>query len=189
MATETTSRSALLIVNVQICFTLDPPQGIPAAGIVRENVALVLEHARKAHPAPTIIHIRNIGDPGEPDEPGTQVWDLKYPPLPGEHVIDKRKSNAFVGTSLGDLIAPDAEVVVVGLHSEYSVKSTCKAALQRGNMVLLIKGAHGTYNHMDLADGVLTPADKISAQVEEELDRAGAIILDMKYLPGIFDGR
>jgi hypothetical protein len=53
-----------------------------------------------------------------------------------------------------------------------------------------MRGAHGTYDHQELIDGGrLTTAEKISTQVEEELDKAGAMILDMKYLPGLFEGR
>ncbi|KAJ6543544.1 Isochorismatase-like protein [Mycena vulgaris] len=184
-----TSR-VLLVVNIQVGIIADPPQGIPSASTVRENIALVLEHARRAEHTPRIIHIRNSGDPGEIDEEGTPTWELLHPPLPGELLIDKRKSNAFSGTKLGELVAPDAEVVVVGLLSEYSIKSTCRAALLRGNTVLLMRGAHGTYNHIELVEGgTVKPADKISTKIEEELDKAGAIILDMSYLPGLFEGR
>ncbi|KAJ7632043.1 hypothetical protein B0H17DRAFT_1217627 [Mycena rosella] len=163
-----TSR-VLLVINVQAGLIADPPQGIPAAAAVRDNIALVLDHARRAEHTPRIIHIRNSGDPGE---------------------LDERKSNAFAGTKLAELIAPDAEVVVVGLLSEYSIKSTCRAAMLRGNTVLLMRGAHGTYDHLELVEGgSLKPAEKISTKVEEDLDKAGAIILDMKYLPGLFEGR
>ncbi|KAJ7452946.1 Isochorismatase-like protein [Mycena latifolia] len=184
-----TSR-VLLVVNVQAGL-IAPPRGIPAAAAVRDNVAQVLDYARRALPAPPrIIHIRNSGDPGDPDEPGTPTWELLHPPHPGEVVLDKRKSNAFSGTTLSELVAPDAEIIVVGLLSEYSIKSTCRAALLRGNTVLLIRGAHGTYDHVELVDGgSLKPAEKISAMVEEELDKAGAIILDMKYLPSLFEER
>ncbi|KAJ7863377.1 Isochorismatase-like protein [Mycena leptocephala] len=187
-----TSRRVLLVLGLQVGLISDPPQGIPAARTVRDNIALVLEHARRPSPeqAPRIIHFRNCGEPGDPDEEGTPSWELLHAPLPGELVLDKRKSNAFAGTPLAELVAPDAEIVVVGLMSEYSIKSTCRAALLRGNTVLLMRGAHGTYDHQELIDGGrLTTAEKISAQIEEELDKAGAMILDMKYLPGLFEGR
>ncbi|KAJ7240168.1 Isochorismatase hydrolase [Mycena haematopus] len=180
-----TSHRVLLVLNIQIGLISDPP-----LATVRDNVALVLHQARSASPAPRIIHFRNCGEPGDPDERGTRTWELLHPPRPGEEVLDKCKSNAFAGTGLGELVASDAEVVVVGLLSEYSVRSTCKAALERGNTVLLIRGAHGTHDHKELTEnGRFTPAEKISAQVEEELDKAGAIILDMGYLPGLFEGR
>ncbi|KAF8143471.1 Isochorismatase-like protein [Mycena galopus ATCC 62051] len=185
-----TSHRVLLVLNVQVGLVSDPPQGIPAAHTVRENISLVLQWAREAQHSPRIIHFRNCGEAGEPDQEGTPNWNLLHQPLPGEDLLDKRKTNAFSGTTLGELVPPDAEVVVVGLMSEYSVKSTCKAALLRGNSVLLIRGAHGTYNHQELTEnGRFTPAEKISAQVEEELDKAGAIVLDMEDLPGLFEGR
>ncbi|KAF7375679.1 Streptothricin hydrolase [Mycena sanguinolenta] len=186
------SDRVLLVVNMQVGLVADPPQGIPAASTVRANVALVLKHARMAPPehAPRIVHLRNCGETGDLDEEGTPTWELLYPPHDGELVMNKRKGNAFAGTGLAEIVPVDAEVVVVGVMSDYSVKSTCRAALKRGNTVLLIRDAHGTYDHQELTEnGRFTPAHEISAQVEEELDKAGAIVLDMSYLPGLFDGR
>ncbi|KAJ7016159.1 Isochorismatase-like protein [Mycena alexandri] len=181
-----TSRRVLLVVNVQI--GLIP--GLPAPETILQNIALVLDHARRAEQSPRIIHLRNCGEAGDPDEEGTPTWELLHPPLADELVLNKRKSNAFAGTTLAGEIGTEAEIVVVGLLSEFSIKSTCKAALQRGNTVFLMTGAHGTYDHKDLVEaGRVIPAEKIQAQVEEELDKAGAIILDMKYLPGLFEGR
>ncbi|KAJ7057497.1 hypothetical protein C8F01DRAFT_1256761 [Mycena amicta] len=88
------------------------------------------------------------------------------------------------------MIGPEAEIFVVRVLSEYSIKSTIKAALGRENTVILMRGAHGTYDHVELANhGNVTPEDKIVAQVEEQLDQAGAMILDMELLPNLFDGR
>ncbi|KAJ7200403.1 Isochorismatase-like protein [Mycena pura] len=187
---DTKAATVLLLLNVQVGLVADPPQGIPAALTVRENITRVLEAARCAEHPPCIIHVRNCGGPGEPDEDRTPSWELANVPQPGEHVLDKRKNNAFSGTALDELIDPQAELIVVGIMSEYSIKSTCKVALDRGNTVLLIRGAHGTYNHIGLADGgAVTPAEKISAQVEQDLDLAGAIVLDMELLSGLFHGR
>ncbi|KAF7317415.1 Isochorismatase domain-containing protein [Mycena chlorophos] len=176
-------RTVLLLLNVQRGLLLDPDTRIPGAEPYR----------------PRIIHLRNSGEAGEPDEEGTASWglvplhDAAAPAgsaaLPaGEVVVDKKKSNAF--TVLEEMISPDVEIVVVGVLSEYSVKSTIKAALGRGNSVILMHGAHGTYPHVELANnGNVTPAEKIAAQVEEELDLAGAMVLDMELLPNLFEGR
>ncbi|KAJ6488971.1 Isochorismatase hydrolase [Mycena sanguinolenta] len=193
--TMTIPHRVLLVLNMQVGLVADPPRGIgiPAAPAVRANVAQVLKHARLAAPreyAPLIVHLRNCGDAGDPDEEGTSGWELMNLPQDGELVIDTRKGNAFAGTELGEIVPVDAEVVVVGVMSEYSVKSSCRAALQRGNTVLLIRGAHGTYDHKELTEnGRFTSAHKISTLVEEELDKAGAIVLDMSYMSGLFDGR
>ncbi|KAJ7627226.1 Isochorismatase-like protein [Roridomyces roridus] len=180
----------LLVLGYQAGFVAAPPIGIPSAATVTANIDLVLTSARQA-PSESIriIHVRNTGDPVDADAEGTPTRELVHPPLSGEVVMDKEKSNAFTGTELGQLISPDEEIVVVGLLSDYSVKHTCRGALERGNTVILIRGAHGTYDHLEIGGGRFTPAAKISAAVEEELDKAGVMVLDMKYLPDIFEGR
>lgn len=114
----------LLLLDVQVASLLPPPDGIPASSVIGPNILQVLEHARQAKPPPLIIHVRNTGDSGEPDEPNTPGWQLEYPSLAEEHVIDKRKNNAFIGTILGDLIHPRAEIVIIGLHSDFSLRAS-----------------------------------------------------------------
>lgn len=139
-----TSHRVLLVLNIQVGLIADPPQGISAARLVRENVAAVLEQARCASHPPRIIHCRSCGDPGDLDEKGTPTWELLYAPRSGEFVVDCRKTNAFMGTALGELIAPDAELVVVGLMSEYAVKSsTSRPLLWRRSSVLISFGGGG----------------------------------------------
>ncbi|KIL65821.1 hypothetical protein M378DRAFT_161836 [Amanita muscaria Koide BX008] len=168
----------------------DPPIGVPASHSVRNNLARILTQARSARPPPLIIQVRNTGDVGDPDEPGASGWELIFPPQPGEVVIDKMKNNAFAGTNLGDIIHKDAEIVVAGFQTDFSIRATCSAALARGNEVLLIRGAHATYDRIEvLHGGGITPAKKIEAEIEAELEEAGVHLLDMKDLPGIFTDR
>lgn len=129
-------------------------KAVPAATQVRSNINTILNHARhKANPPPLIVHVRNDGGSGEPDELGTPGWQLIHKPLPGEYVVDKSKNNAFAGTKLGKLIPEDGEVVVVGLQSDFCVRATCSAALSRGNTVLLIKGSHTTFDRLEVLHG------------------------------------
>ena len=129
-------------------------KAVPAAPQVRSNITTILHHARyKANPPPLIIHVRNDGGSGEPDEFGTQGWQLIHKPLAGEQVIDKSKNNAFAGTKLGKLIPDDGEIVVVGLQSDFCVRATCGAALSRGNTVLLIRGSHTTFDRLEVLHG------------------------------------
>lgn len=177
----------LLVLDVQVSMLADPPIGVPSASTVRPNIAKILSHARHASPLPLIVHIRNNGDFGEPDEPKTKGWELIHKPLPNEHVLDKFKNNAFAGTRLGELIPTDAEMVVIGMQSDFCVRATCSAALGRGNDVLLIRGAHATYDRLEVWNGGgITPAKDIENEIEEELEEAGVVVLDMKDLPGIF---
>jgi len=188
--TTTDPRRVLLLLDVQVAMLDDPPRGVPGAPTIRRNIARILAHARNAKPPPLIIHVRNTGEIGEPDEPRSPGWQLVHTPLPHEPVIDKLKNNAFAGTKLGDLIVRDAEIVVVGMQSDFSVRATCSAALGRGNEILLIKGAHGTYDRYEvLYGGGTTPASRIEAEIEDELEEAGVHLLEMKDLSEIFTDR
>ncbi|KAH7929227.1 Isochorismatase hydrolase [Leucogyrophana mollusca] len=180
----------LLLVDAQVGMLADPPNGVPSAKIVRQNIQRILEQARVVEHPPRIIHVRNTGDVGEVDEPNTPGWQLAFPPLPHEYVIDKLKNNAFAGTHLGDLIAPEAEIIVVGMQSDFCIRATCSAALGRGNEVLLIRGAHATYDRLEVWNGGgITPANAIEAEIEAELEEAGVALFDMKDLPGLFTDR
>ena len=157
------------------------------------SIAKILSYARSLPHPPLIIHVRNCGDQGEADEPNTPGWQLVHDPLPNEPVIDKTKNNAFTGTRLAEYIRPDAEIVVVGMQSDFCVRATCSTALIRGNLVLLIRGAHATYDRLDvwntgMATSV-TPADTVEKEIEAELEEAGVMLLEMKDLPQIFTGR
>jgi nicotinamidase-related amidase len=171
-----------------------PPIGVPASATVHHNLSILLESARRAATespsSPLIIHVRNNGDKGDPDEPFSSGWELIFPPLPNEIVIDKRKNNAFAGTSLSEVIPPEAEIVVAGFQTDYSIRATCSAALGRKNEVLLIRGAHATYDRIEvLHGGGTTPAHMIEAEIEAELEEAGVHLLDMKDVEGIFENR
>lgn len=180
----------LLLLDIQVSMLAPPPIGVPASSAVRDNLAHILTQARSAHPPPLIVHVRNNGDAGDPDENNTDGWQLIFPPLPSEIVIDKRKNNAFAGTELGDVIPCTAEIVVAGFQTDYSIRATCSAALGRGNEVLLIREAHATYDRIEVLNGGgVTSADRIEAEIEAELEEAGVHLLEMKDLPGLFTDR
>ena len=184
------SLRVLLLLDVQRAMLADPPIGVPASRAVCDNLARILEQARQARPPPLIIHVRNTGDAGEADEPKTPGWQLIFPPHPHEPIIDKLKNNAFASTKLGDMVPADAEIVVVGFQTDYSIRATCGVALGRGNEVLLIRGAHATHDRIEvLHGGGVTPAHRIEAEIEAELEEAGVHLFSMKDLPGIFSGR
>ncbi|KAF8343277.1 Isochorismatase-like protein [Amanita rubescens] len=180
----------LLLLDIQVAMLADPPIGVPASHSVRNNLDRILTQARDARPPPLIIHVRNAGDVGDPDEPGAPGWQLIFTPLEHEILIDKIKNNAFAGTDLSEIIPDDAEIVVVGFQTDFSIRATCNAALARGNEVVLIRGAHATYDRIEvLHGGGITPAKKIEAEIEAELEEVGVHLLDMKDLPGLFTDR
>jgi nicotinamidase-related amidase len=152
---------ALLILDAQVAVLDAPPSAVPASRSVRANILRILTEARAVTPPPLIVHVRNNGYPGDPDEFEAPGWQLVFEPLPHEPVIDKRKNNAFAGTVLGDIVPPDAELVVIGMQSDFCIRATCSAALGRGNEVLMIRVEHNAllsrYSH--LSDYTGSPCD------------------------------
>ncbi|KAH8834922.1 Isochorismatase-like protein [Flagelloscypha sp. PMI_526] len=168
---------ALLVIDAQENMLTDPSEGgVPSSQMTRQAIEQILVAARGSASPPTIIHIRNNGGPGEPDEPNTPGWQLVFPPLPTEPVIDKPECNSFKDTNLADLIpASEAwQVVITGLQSDWCVRETALAAKERGNNVALVAGAHTTY------DGKTTKAVEIEQKVEHELKEAGVEIVSQE---------
>lgn len=116
---------------------------------------------------------RNCGERGDPDEPNTPGWELQFAPdLAHDRVIDKTRSNVFENTPLSQWIPEDAEILVMGLQSEFGIRSTCSVALGRGNHVSLVKGGHATYSWGERSAG------QIQYDAELELEEAGVVLLD-----------
>ena len=156
----------LLMIDVQRNM-LEPPTPVPNARAVGAAIAGVLAAARDA--GATVIHVRNNGTGGDPDEPGTDGWQLIHPVQAGEPVVDKTTPDSFAGTDLADVVPDRAPIVVVGMQSDYCVRATSLAALERHHPVTVVSGAHATYD-----DG--KPADDISKDIEDQLRAAGATI-------------
>jgi nicotinamidase-related amidase len=163
------STRTLLLIDVQRNMLL-PPEPVPGASAVAPAIAGILERARRGG-AP-VIHVRNNGGPDDPDAPGTTGWELIHDVAGHEAVVDKHVPDSFAGTDLGNLLGDAGDVVIVGMQSQYCVRETSLAALRRGLGVLLVRGAHATYD-----EGEQTAAE-ISAAIEAELAQAGARIVD-----------
>jgi nicotinamidase-related amidase len=156
----------LLMIDVQRNM-LEPPSAVPDAADVGAAITGILEAARDA--GATVIHVRNNGTDGDPDQPGTDGWQLIHPARDGEPVVDKTTPDSFAGTDLADFVPDGAPIVAIGMQSEYCVRATALASLARGHAVTVVSGAHATYD-----DG--QPAADISRGVEDELRAAGATI-------------
>ena len=165
--------SVLLLVDVQKNM-LEPPEPVPDADTVAEEIKDLLGRARSA--GTTVVHVRNNGGEGDPDVPGTPGWELVHEVALNEHVVDKHECDAFAGTGLSELVPESATVIVAGMQSEYCIRETSLAALRLGRPVVLVRGAHATY------DGEV-PARARSEAVENELRTAGVSVLDPAELP------
>lgn len=62
-------------------------------------------------------------------------------------------------------------LVVCGIQSEYCVRETSLGALSAGFNVILLQGAHSTYDDSGKS------ATQLEAEVEEELKAKGAVVV------------
>ena len=179
----------LLILDAQVGLLSPPPRGVPNSQTLRSNLTRILDSARAAPHRPRIIHVRNCGDAGEDDYRGSPGWQLVFTPEPNkdEHVLDKTKNNAFAGTKLGELVPEEALLVVIGAQSDFCVRATAAAALQRGNEVIVIRGAHGTFDRLEvLAGGAVTSAKDVIKEIDAILTEMGVHLLEMEDVDALF---
>jgi nicotinamidase-related amidase len=165
--------TVLLLVDVQKNM-LEPPAPVPDADAAGQAIKDLLGRARSA--GTTVIHIRNNGGDGDPDAPGTPGWELVNELVRGEHTVDKDECDAFAGTGLSGLVPEASTVIVAGMQSEFCIRETSLSALRRGHPVVLVRGAHATYD-------AKVPAAETSQAIESELQAAGVSVLDPADLP------
>jgi nicotinamidase-related amidase len=161
---------ALMLIDVQRNM-LEPPAPVPSAASIRAALEDLLLKARQA--GAFVVHVQNDGPPGEPDEPGTDGWQLVFPAGAGELIVRKDQSDTFAANPAlaKDLADKEiTEVVIAGMQSNYCVAESSRGALKRGLQAILAAGAHATYDEHE-------PASAISAQVERELAAEGVTVL------------
>jgi nicotinamidase-related amidase len=82
---------ALMLIDVQRNM-LEPPAPVPSAASVREALEdLLLRHAGAGA---FVVHVQNDGPPGEPDEPGTDGWQLMFPVRADEPIVRQLASSS-----------------------------------------------------------------------------------------------
>jgi streptothricin hydrolase len=161
---------ALMLIDVQRNM-LEPPAPVPSAASIRAALEDLLLKARQT--GAFVVHVQNDGPPGEPDEPGTDGWQLVFPARAGELIVRKDQSDTFAANPAlaKDLADREiTEVVIAGMQSNYCVAESSRGALKRGLQAILASGAHATYDENE-------PASAISAQVERELAAEGVTVL------------
>jgi streptothricin hydrolase len=164
---------ALMFIDVQRNM-LEPPTPVPTAASIRQALQDLLLRARQADAL--VIHVQNDGPPGEPDEPGTDGWQLVFPVRVGELIVRKDQPDTFAANPAlaKDLAAKEITgVVIAGMQSNYCVAESSRGALKRGLEAILASGAHATYDENE-------PASVISTQIERELATEGVTVLPFR---------
>ncbi|MFD0916793.1 cysteine hydrolase family protein [Pseudahrensia aquimaris] len=162
---------ALLIIDMQKAGS-DPALGERGQPEAEANAARLLAAWRER--GDPVIHIRhddmNPASPYAPGKPG-HAFCPEVAPLPHEEVIEKRTTNAFVGTDLMQALEGHnaAQIVVAGVHLEHCVGTTARMAGNLGFMVYLAGDATASLSNHD-KNGRHFSADEIHAMMLAVLD-------------------
>ena len=155
--------TALLVVDVQ--------KGVMknawnAARIIR-NVAEAVQHARKQ--LMPVIWVQHADEEllRDSDE---WAWVSALSPLPSEPLIHKQFNSAFEETTLeGQLASLNiAHIVLCGAATNWCIRATAYAALERGYDLTLIEDAHSTVD-MPVSSELTIPAANIVAELNTTL--------------------
>ncbi len=128
-----------------------------------------------------IIHVQHdstgANSPFRPGQPGNEVKP-EAQPLPGEPVVRKCVSSAFIGTDLEQRLraAQQKTLVVVGMMAEYCVNTTARMAENLGFDVLVVADATAAWEHKNF-DGSHLGADEVYRAVMATLhDEFGQVV-------------
>lgn len=138
---------ALLIIDMQLGNFLEP-HPIHNSVKLLENIGSLVQ---KAHSAKIpIIFVQHMGGEGDPDEYGTEGWEIhpSLKPTSDDVIIHKETPDAFHETNL-DRELRDRGInglIVAGLQTEYCIDTTCRRAYSLGYDVVLVGDAHSTWD-------------------------------------------
>lgn len=149
------NRAALLVVDLQVGVVADAWD----AQRIAANAALAVERAR-AQGAP-VIWVQHANDEFPSGSPQWQ-WVSELAPVEGETRIEKRFNSAFEQTSLeAELERLGAShVVLAGAQTNWCIRATAYAALERGYDLTLLDDAHTT-SDMTLRNGSCVAAASV----------------------------
>ena len=129
------------------------------AARVIKNVARTVERARQD--GVPVIWVQHEGDDLPRD---SSTWQLvpELVPAIGEKRVYKRFASSFEETDLEQTLArtDTTHVVLVGAQSNWCIRATAYAALDRGYDLTLVKDAHTTAS-IDLGNGSMVEASSI----------------------------
>lgn len=155
-------RPALLVVDVQVGVLA---QAWDAERVVG-NVARAVARAREQRVP--VVWVQHESDELPNGSPPWQ-WVPELRPERGEHLVPKRFNSSFEQTTLDNLLDDFGvtHVVLAGAASNWCIRATAHAALERGYDLTLLSDAHTT-DTLDLGAG-----ERIEAsQVIDELNLA-----------------
>lgn len=154
------SKSALLVVDAQVGVV----SSIWESQRVLRNLETLVSKARSEGVA--VIWVQHADD----DELkfGSEGWKLaaNFVPTPSELVIHKKYNSSFADTDLDRRLKAlgVARLVLAGALTNWCIRSTAYAAVDRGYDLALVGDAHST-GDLKLPDGKTVPAASIVADL------------------------
>lgn len=143
------AKTALLVVDVQEAAVAP---GLYEGEAVLANIAELVALCRER--AVEVVFVQHDGEPGSAYEPGTPGWPIHAAvrPRPEERVVRKRTNSAFRGTDLRAHLDRRGvrTLVVVGLHTELCVDTTCRVAFEHGFDVVVPEMTNTTFDNGEL---------------------------------------
>jgi nicotinamidase-related amidase len=153
------NQSALVVVDVQVGVMADCWE----ASRVIEKVARSVERARAA--GVPVIWVQHEGDEMPRD---SSAWQLvpELVPATGDQRVYKRFPSSFEETGLEEYLAGlgVSHVVLAGAQTNWCIRATAYAALDRGYDLSLVKDAHTTAS-IDMGDGSTVEASSMVADL------------------------
>ncbi|MBL4926693.1 isochorismatase family protein [Fuscibacter oryzae] len=165
--------AALVVIDVQRAFVARRDRGNPWANPGAEVAIAALLAAFRKRRLP-VIHVHHHGtDPEDDfhrDAPGAQVM-VCAAPAPGEAVVIKQGSSAFIGTDLAERLAGlgNPPLVIAGGAANYCVNSSARMAGNLGYQVTVASDALINFGQR-LGDGRVMPAADVLALTLADLD-------------------
>jgi nicotinamidase-related amidase len=149
------SQTALVVVDVQVGVMAESWDG-PR---VIKNVARAVERARER--GVPVIWVQHESEDLPRD---SSPWQLVPELVPGvgEKVVYKCFPSSFEETGLEQVLSGEGttHIVLAGAQTNWCIRATAYAALDRGYDLTLLKDAHTT-SSIDLADGTRVEASSI----------------------------
>ena len=153
------NKAVLLVVDVQVGVM----KNVWGASRIIENIRGAVEKAR-AHGVPVIWVQHADGDLPQ----GSPEWQIvpQLVPAQGEIVLHKKDNSSFEGTSLEQELKTRevTHIFLSGAATNWCIRATAYAALERGYDMTLLEDAHTTEN-MDLPDGTCILAEHIITEL------------------------
>jgi nicotinamidase-related amidase len=148
-------QAVLLVVDVQVGVMRSAWE---APRVIR-NIASAIEKARSVGVA--VVWIQHSDDELVHGSPDWQ-WVPELSPAQAETRLDKHFNSAFEQTPLEATLAGlgATQIILVGAATNWCIRATAYAALERGYDLTLLKDAHTTAA-LELEDGPRIPAENI----------------------------